>query len=213
MTLAELSAVTGVPIPTIEKYLRHGLLPPGEPDCGAAPARYGAAHVDRLRLVRAMLEVGGLSIDEAHAVLRHLDAGDRSMHTILGMVTGGCVPPAADGGDQPWQDADQEVARLVTGRHWRVGPGSPAWRLLAQTIVVCRWLGQDDLLTRLADYAHTAEQMAATDLTLVAARAERDSVVEGALVWTVLGEMLIAAIRRMALEDASARLFAADQEG
>ncbi|MEP6649003.1 MAG: MerR family transcriptional regulator, partial [Lapillicoccus sp.] len=55
MRLAELCAATGVPAATVKYYLREGLLPPGE-RVSATRADYGPPHVERLRLIRALVE-------------------------------------------------------------------------------------------------------------------------------------------------------------
>jgi hypothetical protein len=47
-------------VPTIKYYVREGLLPPGQL---ASPnqTQYDNSHLRRLRLIRALTEVGGLS--------------------------------------------------------------------------------------------------------------------------------------------------------
>jgi DNA-binding transcriptional MerR regulator len=72
-----------VPIATIKYYLREGLLPRGEP---TAPnqAHYGEPHLHRLRLIRALREVGGLGIEPIRDVVTALDDPDRSLHEVLG---------------------------------------------------------------------------------------------------------------------------------
>jgi DNA-binding transcriptional MerR regulator len=61
MKISELARVTGVTVPTIKYYVREGLLPSGR-QISATQADYDDGHVDRLRLVRALVEVGGLSL-------------------------------------------------------------------------------------------------------------------------------------------------------
>lgn len=213
MTITELSAATGVPVPTIRFYLRNGLLAPGDP---ASPGEdhFGPKHVERLKLVRAMLEVGGVPVTETRAALRHIDAADEPVHSAFGRVTRSWDGPGVDIGndDEMWNEARREVTELVERRHWRTGPYNPAWQALTQTIVTCRWLGVHDLLCLLDQYAETAERMADADLSVVAGRGGTDSMLEGAVLWEVLGEALFTAMRRMAHESASARLFA-DQSG
>ena len=71
MRISELSARTGVPVATIKYYLRERLLPEGE---RSAPtqATYGERHVERLRVVRALIE-SGVSVAETRRVLDALD--------------------------------------------------------------------------------------------------------------------------------------------
>lgn len=73
MRISELSAMTEVPIGTIKYYLREGLLPAGR-RASRTTAEYDAAHVQRLRLVRALIETGGLGIAAVRRVLTVIDA-------------------------------------------------------------------------------------------------------------------------------------------
>ncbi|BCJ69537.1 hypothetical protein Prubr_65580 [Polymorphospora rubra] len=56
-------------------YQREGLLPEG---VRSAPNQvdYGDAHVHRVRLIRALLETGGLSVAATKEVIAALDAED-----------------------------------------------------------------------------------------------------------------------------------------
>ncbi len=71
MRISELSAQTGVTVPTIKYYLREELLPEGERS-SATQAAYGEKHVERLRVIRALLDAG-VSIAETRRVLGALD--------------------------------------------------------------------------------------------------------------------------------------------
>src|ERR1041384_6672744 len=85
MRVGELSKRSGVPVPTIKYYLREGLLPAGvltSPN----QAHYDDEHLRRLRLVRALMEVGGLSIATVREVLTAVDTRDESLHNKLGAV-------------------------------------------------------------------------------------------------------------------------------
>ncbi|CAA9274079.1 MAG: Regulatory protein MerR, partial [uncultured Actinomycetospora sp.] len=72
MRVAELSRRTGVSVASIKYYLREGLLPPGE-RTSPNQASYGDDHVRRLRLVRALIDVGGLSVVGTRDVLAAID--------------------------------------------------------------------------------------------------------------------------------------------
>ena len=56
MRIGELSKAAGVPVPTIKYYLREGLLAPGELT-SPNQASYGEAHIRRLRLIRALVDL------------------------------------------------------------------------------------------------------------------------------------------------------------
>ncbi|HET6652862.1 MAG TPA: MerR family transcriptional regulator, partial [Nocardioides sp.] len=81
--MSELAARTGLPVPTIKYYLREGLLPPGE-SIGATRAHYDDTHVRRLRLVRALIEVAGLRLEDVRRVLDAIDDEDLSWHEAVG---------------------------------------------------------------------------------------------------------------------------------
>jgi DNA-binding transcriptional MerR regulator len=72
MRLAELVRRTGVPRSTIKFYLRLGLLPAGEP-ASRNQAAYGAAHLERLALIRSLREVADLPLDAISRVTGELD--------------------------------------------------------------------------------------------------------------------------------------------
>src|SRR5690348_4677110 len=72
MRLAELSRRSGVSTATIKYYLREGLLPPGH-QINATTADYDEEHLRRLRLVRAMIQVGRVPVATVREVLGHVD--------------------------------------------------------------------------------------------------------------------------------------------
>ena len=73
MKISELSHETGAPLATIKFYLREGLLHVGE---HSAPnqATYGEVHVRRIHMIRALTDVGGLSVAEAKRVIDAIDS-------------------------------------------------------------------------------------------------------------------------------------------
>src|SRR5689334_13167633 len=83
MRIGELATRAGVSVPTIKYYVRAGMLPAGE-RMGPNQVRYAESHVRRLQLIRAMLEVGGMSIAAAREVLAEVDAPGGTVHDILG---------------------------------------------------------------------------------------------------------------------------------
>ena len=72
MRISDLSHATGVPVPTIKFYLREGILPFGR-GIATNQAEYGEDHVRRLRLIRALAEVGGLPLATVRDVLGAVD--------------------------------------------------------------------------------------------------------------------------------------------
>ena len=96
MKIAELSDRTGIAVASIKYYVREGLLPPGERS-GRSTVHYDDAHARRLRLVRALREIGGLPVEVIRSVLDAADDPDNTLHNVLGAVQRSLDPtPVAD---------------------------------------------------------------------------------------------------------------------
>lgn len=133
MKIAELSEETGVAVASIKYYVREGLLPPGE-HAGRNVVSYDASHVRRLRLIRALREIGGLSVDVIRTVLETADDRDKTLHNVLGAVQRSLASPDV-------------TAVLGTGRsvgHPDVEELLPAYRRVAAELAALEveWLGQ-----------------------------------------------------------------------
>lgn len=205
MRIAELSRDSGVPVPTIKYYVREGLLEPGELT-SPNQAQYDDSHLRRLKLIRALTEVGGLSIAAMRHILAAADSSATSPHDALGKAQYATTPRYEyQASDASRQAATQQAGELISRRGWRVRPDSPARALLTGVLAALRNLGQDDLLQLADAYAGPAEQIAAADLATILGRPTLDSQLEGVIVGTVLGDTLLAALRRLAQESASAR--------
>ncbi|GAA4556299.1 MerR family transcriptional regulator [Planotetraspora kaengkrachanensis] len=205
MRIAELSRRTGVPIPTIKYYLREGLVPAGE-RTGPNQAQYGEAHVKRLKLARALVEVGGLSIASAREALRLMFSAGLSELDTIGKAQYAMTPAREYVEDEAWDEAVTEVDELIAKRGWRVKATNPARRTLADALATLRRLDQDDYFELLDSYAETAERLADTEIETVARRGDLDSVAEAVVVWTAVGDTVVASLRRLAQEDRSTRL-------
>src|SRR5690349_14673458 len=83
MRIRELAVATGVPIATIKYYLREHLLEPGTPTA-TTQADYGDHHVERLRLLRVLREVGEIPIASLRAVVAAIDDPALPLHEVLG---------------------------------------------------------------------------------------------------------------------------------
>ena len=93
MRISELSSQTGVPVATIKFYLRESLLQPGA-RTAATQAQYDDSHVVRLRLIRALLGPGGLSVAAAHRVIRAVEEPPESLHELLGVAANAVARPS-----------------------------------------------------------------------------------------------------------------------
>ena len=104
MRISELSANSGITVPTIKFYLREGLLAPGSPRA-VNQADYGEPHLHRLRLIRALSEIGGLRLREIRGVLAAIDDDRLPLHDLLGVAQYALEPPDATVPDSPTADA------------------------------------------------------------------------------------------------------------
>jgi DNA-binding transcriptional MerR regulator len=204
MRIGELSQRSGVPIPTIKYYLREGLLHAGETRA-ANQAAYGDDHLRRLRLIRALIDVGGVSVSAAADVISALNDDDLASHDLLGAAHIAVMPTRHPDRETPsWQAARTQAAKIVTERGWLVSPLTPALDQLADVLSALTDLGLTDFLDRLDSYLRAAETLATVEVDAVVARPDRESMVELVVVGTVLGEALFAALRLLAHEHRSA---------
>ncbi len=205
MRIAELSRQSGVPVPTIKYYVRESLLSPGELT-SPNQAQYDEGHLRRLKLIKALVAVGDLSIAETRDVLASIDSPGKTLHDRMGKAQSAVTPSPAGGVDEESLAlASRQVEELVRRRSWQVKPGSRAWQLLIHVLATFHVLGQDELAGLLDDYADAAERLAEVEVDCVLRRPDVESMLEGVVIGTVLGDALLAALRRLARANVSAR--------
>lgn len=141
MRIGDLAKTTGVPVATLKFYLREGLLPAGTPTA-VNQAEYDDVHVRRVKLVRALLHLGGLSIADAQRVLAAVDDETMPIHDALGVAQDAMVPKLDRSGTR-YADALAEVDRFVRRHQLRVRPGAAVRGMLADAVV---GLAECDLL-------------------------------------------------------------------
>jgi DNA-binding transcriptional MerR regulator len=199
MRIAELSHRTGVPVPTIKYYLREGLLPPGELT-SPNQARYDESHVHRVRLIRALVEVGGLTIAAAREVVEVMHADDRTPFESIGKVHY-AVLPRSEAAESP------AAADLIERRGWRVRPTNPARAALSETLAHLELLGHPDAFGLVDAYADAADRLAEVEIAALAEHAGVDGMAESVVALSVLGTALLAALRGLAQESAATDRF------
>ncbi|MFC7549112.1 MerR family transcriptional regulator [Plantactinospora sp. GCM10030261] len=206
MRIAELSRRSGVPVPTIKYYLREGLLPAGELS-SPNQASYAEAHLHRLRLIRALIELASVPVARVKSVLEAFDSKTMSTHDRIGTVHRAVTPSrqvTAD--DDTRAAATAQVREFVKGRGWIIDPDAPAIATLVDTITALRALDRAHLAEQLGTYAEAVERIAEMEVAATAARGEPDQIAESVVIGTILGETLISALRLLAHENLSARL-------
>lgn len=197
MRISELARRGGVPVGTVKYYLREGLLPPGELTA-ATQAQYRDQHVERLRLVRALLGPGGLSIAAVREVLGVVDEPTTSVLDALGAAHHALLTPESDPPPEERDEARDHVRRWG----WTVDDTSPALTLLAGALHALR-TAHFDTSDRLLDrYADAAAELAEEDVASVPTHSTTEAV-RYVVIGTLLLEPVLLALRRLAQENAS----------
>ena len=200
MRLAELSARSGLPSATIKYYLRSGLLHPGAAQ-SSTWATYDKSHLHRLRLVRALTDVAGLSLDEVRGVVEAVEASE-SDHQARGAVQWPLADPPTR---EPSAASVERVDQLVVRNHWMLDVQSPHRRALAAALDTLDELGFAATDEVLDAYAGALEPIARIEVARVAAETEPVVAAERVVVGTLLYEPVLLTLRRMAHEAVSAR--------
>jgi DNA-binding transcriptional MerR regulator len=210
MRIAELSKISGVSVPTIKYYLREGLLSPGD-RTGPNQAFYGDDHVHRLRLIRALTEVGDLSIATIREVIAGINDPKLSIHQVLGTAHRALGPDIGDDGSEETRVARKDVDQFLSELGWAVGSDSPARSELAHALATLRRLGWEVDTRAFERYARLADRIAAWELKQTPTDRDREETVEAAVVGTVIFESVLTALRRLAQESHSAERFHSEQ--
>ncbi len=204
MRISELAARTGVPVPTIKYYLREGLLAPGSLT-SATQASYDESHVERLRLVRALLGSAGLSIASTRRVLESVDSPPDSVHELLGVAAEAVSRPTAAAGSH------ERVHELMERWGWRLDTEDcPSHAALAEALEALDAASFELSEGMLENYREHMQAIAEREVASVPTDPP-ESAVRYVALGTVLIEPVLLALRRMAQQEASARRFEAQR--
>ncbi|MCT1477456.1 MerR family transcriptional regulator [Microbacterium sp. p3-SID336] len=191
-------------VPTIKYYLREGLLPEGERS-SATQAAYGEKHVERLRVIRALLDAG-VSIAETRRVLGALDDPPANPHELLGTAHAAITPPVEESVDL----ADAEA--LVEGLGWKPGMCDEAvLHAVARALDGLERAGfvVPDAVMR--EYLRSARRIADAEIAGVP-ESSAEAAVRYVVLGSVLVEPLLLALRRVAQQVSSGERFGATNE-
>lgn len=196
MRIAELSERSSVPGATIKYYTREGMLPPGE-RVGYNQTDYDERHLARIRLIRALLEVGKLKITEIRDVVAAIDDHELPIRSVLAVAQ-----HAASGTTTEPSRAATSTVRSFADRHdWLVSEENPGLLAVAATLDRFAKLDRSDLEQMLDAFAPSIEAIASYDIDRVAEVLEdRDLAAETVVIGTALGDTLLTGMRRMAQE-------------
>jgi DNA-binding transcriptional MerR regulator len=196
MRITELADATGVAPATVKYYVREGLLPAGS-RVSDNRTEYDDAHVRRVRLVRALIDVGRLPVARAREVLAVLDDDGRQVQDVFA-VAQDALTPGPPPTDPPASDALDRIDAVTRRAGWCVLEGHAGRAQAARAVDALERSGHrmdDGYLDR---YAEAAGIQADADLAAVRARPDRTAMAELMVVGTVLGDHLAAGLRRVA---------------
>jgi DNA-binding transcriptional MerR regulator len=199
MRISELAAASEVPVATIKYYLRERLLPEGE-RTSATQARYGDAHLSRLRVIRALL-TAGVSIAETRNVVAALDAPPPGPYDLLGVAHAAVTPRPAGPLDTT---RALELYERLGGVAAQCDPGLLAG--LAQALDTLERAGFTVPPEVLDRYVEAARRIAEAEIDGIPADSP-ELAVQYIVLGTVLTEPLILALRRAAQQVVSSARF------
>ncbi|MFI9465066.1 MerR family transcriptional regulator [Streptomyces xiamenensis] len=198
MRLAELSERSGVTTATIKYYLREGLLPPGE-RVTATQSEYGEEHLRRLRLVRALVQVGRIPVATAREVLAAVEDEESDQLTRIGTAIAALPHPAPPRENDETVAAARALAEELQRRlGWRVVPGNPAHQALVSALTALRRLGYPCTVEQLLPYGEAAGRLARHEVALIGEFSSPTTQLEAAVALTVLYEPVLLSLRRLA---------------
>lgn len=200
MRISQLALESGVPVATIKFYLREHLLHDGELT-SPTQARYDDTHVQRLRLIGALLGPGGLSVAAARSVLQHISDPPESTHELLGVAHHAVQRPVPADLDLGY------VQELLARWGWHIQAEDWHTRAaLADALGGLEAAGFELPPGALDLYARVMAEVAESELAHVPSES-LEAAVRYVVLGTVLVEPLLLALRRLAQQDASSRRF------
>lgn len=199
MRISELADRAGVSVATIKFYLRDGLLPPGT---ATAPNRtdYSEAHLHRLRLIRALRDVGDLDLARIRRITTAIDDDGLPLHTVFGVVQDALRPVDERPADDDTRTAAADIDRFLSGLGWQVSADASSRGDLADCLVALRRLGRASGPEVFRRYAEAVDPLAAWEVSVIPTGGSSSEAVERMAVGTVVFEQAIAALRRLAHE-------------
>ncbi len=164
-------------------------------------------HVRRLRLIRALAQVGDLPLESIAEILRAIDDNELSVHRAIGVAHYALARRGATNAGSPELDeVKTQVDRFIDDR-WTVDAAAPDRDELASALLTLQRLGWQVDTRVFERYAKAADRIASWELSRVPDGVERERAVENAVVGTVVLEAVFAALRRLAEEHHSAIRF------
>lgn len=210
MRIRELADASGVSIATLKYYLRENLLHSGTLTA-VNQADYDASHVKRVRLLRALMHLGRLSAADAQRVLAAVDDETIPIHDAFAIAQDAMVP-ARDRPPAAYRQALADVDSFVKRNGMRVRPNAAVREMLADAVVTLTEMGfaqqlGSPALSNLDGLVPATLALSASEVGTTPIEKSRSEQMEHTVIGTVAFEVVYDALRRMALEHASAERF------
>ena len=200
MRISELARQSGLPVATIKFYLREGLLPPGAP-ISRTQAEYDDAHLERLRLIKALRDIADLSVATVGTVLAAVDDEDVPLLDLLGVTQ---TAVAVSKGSASASEAGVELAtQLLADLEWTLTEASPLVDSLARVLDVLQGEGEPVDAESLRPWADAARAVAEVEMDHILVEAPRAEAAHTVAVGTVIYGELLAQLRLVAQEAVS----------
>jgi len=202
--ISELARQSGLPVATIKFYLREGLLPPGAP-ISRTQAEYSDAHLERLRLIRALRDIADLPVATVGTVLAAVDDEQVPLLDLLGVTQTAVAGFKASAEPSP---AGLELAeRLLAELGWTLTEDSPLVESLARVLDVLQGEGEPVDAESLRPWAEAARAVAEVEMDHIPVEAPRAEAAHTVAVGTVIYGELLAQLRLAAQEAVSLERF------
>ena len=200
MLMAELSATSGVPVSTIKYYLREGLLPEGV-RTSATRATYSEAHIQRLRVIRALVDAG-VGVAGVRKVVATLDDPPDNLSDLVGAAHAVVIPQSR--GDIDFADAEELAKRLG----WQPGMCEPeCLEDVARSLDALRRAGFEVAPEVMTAYLEAIRIIAEADAANIPVDGNPEEAVRYVVLGTALAEPLLLALRRMAQQISTVQRF------
>ncbi|WP_201464548.1 MerR family transcriptional regulator [Janibacter melonis] len=198
MKISELASATDVGVPTLKYYLREGVLHAGEVR-SRTQASYDDSHVERVRLVRALTGVGGLSIAAVRRVLEVIEDPGVGPTDVMAAAAASLYEPEP----APAEGRNSAARELVDDLGWHIYPDDPALTALDEAWSACSDAGIGLDAARMRRYATSMHDVAETDVSSVPA--DPAGAVRQVVLGTVLVDPVLLSLRRLAQQDVAVR--------
>lgn len=206
MKISELSARSGVSIPTLKFYLREGLLAQGHLS-SPNQADYGESHLRRAALIRALRDVAGLSVAKIRGIVDALDHGEQTFD-VMGKTVDSLGGETIDAFTPAQQEAAADIDRLLEQLGLPRREESLArHQLIAAVASIREMLFPGMPVEGVLPYAQAAIQVAEMEQAATPAmfELEPDRAIETAVLGLALFEPVLLAFRRLAHERGAER--------